>query len=153
MQDGSLQMLASRIFRDPCDSSGPSVPGLWDPHPRGLSYPSCDHNSGRRISLAPDGAALSDASLSPVASALSPGHGGKPGPPHGACGLDVMAVIGTLCLCDHRSVPDTHQALLARGLWMAEPSATGGGACRRAFGGRGATDPSPGKTGHRHSGH
>jgi hypothetical protein len=40
--------------------------------------------------------------------------------PHGEFGLDVIALIGTLRFCDHRSVPEIHQALLARGMRIAE---------------------------------
>jgi hypothetical protein len=40
--------------------------------------------------------------------------------PHGSIGLDVIALIGTLRKCSHRSVPEIHQALLARGMRIAE---------------------------------
>lgn len=40
--------------------------------------------------------------------------------PHGEFGLDVIAFIGTLRFRDHRSVPEIHQALLARGMRIAE---------------------------------
>jgi hypothetical protein len=40
--------------------------------------------------------------------------------PHGEFGLDVIALIGTLRFCDHRSVPEIHQILLARGMRIAE---------------------------------
>jgi hypothetical protein len=40
--------------------------------------------------------------------------------PHGEFGLDVIALVGTLRFCDHRSVPEIHQALLARGMRIAE---------------------------------
>jgi hypothetical protein len=36
--------------------------------------------------------------------------------PHGEFGLDGIALIGTLRFCDHRSVPEIHQALLAQGM-------------------------------------
>jgi hypothetical protein len=40
--------------------------------------------------------------------------------PHGEFGLDVIALIGTLRFCEHRSVPEIHQTLLARGMRIAE---------------------------------
>jgi hypothetical protein len=40
--------------------------------------------------------------------------------PHGEFGLDVIALVGALRFCEHRSVPEIHQALLARGMRIAE---------------------------------
>jgi hypothetical protein len=44
--------------------------------------------------------------------------------PKGEIGLDVMALVGTLYFAHHRSVPEIHQALLARGLTLAQRSVT-----------------------------
>ena len=44
--------------------------------------------------------------------------------PHGEFGLDVIALVGALRYAEHRSVPEIHQALLARGLSIAERSVT-----------------------------
>src|SRR5258708_22157185 len=121
MQDGSLPTLYSRLLRGALEPSHLAVPDLWDDCPRGLSYSSCDHEVERGISFAPDCAALPDAHLPPVSSALSPRNGGKLGAADvREFGLDVIALIGTLRFCDHRSVPEIHQALLARGMRIAE---------------------------------
>ncbi len=40
--------------------------------------------------------------------------------PHGEFGLDLIALIGMLRFREHRSVPEIHQLLLARGLLIAE---------------------------------
>ena len=40
--------------------------------------------------------------------------------PHGEFGLDVIATIGTWRFVEHRSVPEMHQRLLARGLSISE---------------------------------
>ena len=44
--------------------------------------------------------------------------------PKGEIGLDVMAFVGALRFAQHRSVPEIHQALLARGVAIAERSVT-----------------------------
>ena len=44
--------------------------------------------------------------------------------PHGECGLDLIALVGTLRYREHRSVPKMHQALLARGISIAQRSVT-----------------------------
>jgi MULE transposase domain len=44
--------------------------------------------------------------------------------PHGEFGLEVIALIGTWRFREHRSVPEMHQALLARGMSIAERSVT-----------------------------
>jgi len=44
--------------------------------------------------------------------------------PHGEFGLDVIALIGTLRYADHRSVPEIHRALQARGIQIAERTVT-----------------------------
>ena len=44
--------------------------------------------------------------------------------PHGEFGLDVIALIGALRYAEHRSVPEVHQALLARGVAIAERTVT-----------------------------
>ncbi len=44
--------------------------------------------------------------------------------PHGEFGLDVIALIGRLRFAEHRSVPEIHQHLLARGVPIAERSVT-----------------------------
>ena len=44
--------------------------------------------------------------------------------PHGAFGLDVIALVGALRYAEHRSVPEIHQALAARGVTIAERSVT-----------------------------
>jgi hypothetical protein len=44
--------------------------------------------------------------------------------PHGEFGLEVIALIGKWRFREHRSVPEMHQALLARGIHIAERSVT-----------------------------
>ena len=44
--------------------------------------------------------------------------------PHGEFGLDVIALVGRLRFAEHRSVPEIHQALVGRGLAIAERSVT-----------------------------
>ena len=44
--------------------------------------------------------------------------------PHGEFGLDVIALVGALRYGEHRSVPEIHRALLARGVVIAERSVT-----------------------------
>lgn len=44
--------------------------------------------------------------------------------PHGEFGLDVIALIGRSRFAEHRSVPEIHQALVGRGLAIAERSVT-----------------------------
>jgi len=44
--------------------------------------------------------------------------------PHGEFGLDVIALIGTLRYADHRSVPEIHRALQARGIPIAARTVT-----------------------------
>lgn len=44
--------------------------------------------------------------------------------PHGEFGLEVIALIGTWRFREHRSVPEMHQALLARGMSIAQRSVT-----------------------------
>src|SRR5215210_1682793 len=44
--------------------------------------------------------------------------------PHGEFGLDVIALVGALRYAEHRSVPEIHRALLARGVTIAERSVT-----------------------------
>lgn len=44
--------------------------------------------------------------------------------PHGEFGLDVIALVGALRYAEHRSVPEIHQLLLARGVQIAERSVT-----------------------------
>src|SRR3954470_2685838 len=44
--------------------------------------------------------------------------------PHGEFGLDVIALVGALRYGEHRSVPEIHRALVARGLAIAERSVT-----------------------------
>ncbi len=44
--------------------------------------------------------------------------------PHGEFGLDVIALVGALRYAEHRSVPEIHQQLLARGVAIAERSVT-----------------------------
>ena len=44
--------------------------------------------------------------------------------PHGEFGLDVIALVGALRYAEHRSVPEIHRALLARGVGIAERSVT-----------------------------
>jgi len=44
--------------------------------------------------------------------------------PHGEFGLDVIALVGTLRYGEHRSVPEIHRALVARGVAIAERSVT-----------------------------
>jgi hypothetical protein len=40
--------------------------------------------------------------------------------PHGECGLDVIALVGTLRYREHRSVPEIHQELAKRGVQVCE---------------------------------
>lgn len=44
--------------------------------------------------------------------------------PHGEFGLDVIALVGALRYGEHRSVPEIHRALRARGVVLAERSVT-----------------------------
>lgn len=44
--------------------------------------------------------------------------------PHGEFGLDVIALVGALRYAEHRSVPEIHRALTARGLAVAERTVT-----------------------------
>src|SRR5215210_1559394 len=44
--------------------------------------------------------------------------------PHGEFGLDVIALVGALRYAEHRSVPEIHQALVARGVTIAERTVT-----------------------------
>src|SRR5437879_6704738 len=44
--------------------------------------------------------------------------------PHGEFGLDIIALIGQWRFREHRSVPEMHQALQARGISIAERSVT-----------------------------
>ena len=44
--------------------------------------------------------------------------------PHGEFGLDVIALVGALRYAEHRSVPEIRQALVARGVAIAERSVT-----------------------------
>ena len=44
--------------------------------------------------------------------------------PHGEFGLDIIALVGALRYGEHRSVPEIHRALLARGVAIAERSVT-----------------------------
>lgn len=44
--------------------------------------------------------------------------------PHGEFGLDVIAFVGNLRFAQHRSVPEIHAALLARGVRIAQRSVT-----------------------------
>lgn len=44
--------------------------------------------------------------------------------PHGEFGLEVIALIGTWRFREHRSVPEMHQALLARGISIAQRNVT-----------------------------
>jgi hypothetical protein len=44
--------------------------------------------------------------------------------PQGEFGLDVIALVGALRYAEHRSVPEIHQALVARGVAIAERSVT-----------------------------
>jgi Transposase, Mutator family len=44
--------------------------------------------------------------------------------PHGEFGLDVIALVGALRFVEHRSVPEIHTALTARGVSIAERSVT-----------------------------
>jgi hypothetical protein len=44
--------------------------------------------------------------------------------PHGEFGLDVIALVGALRFGEHRSVPEIHQHLVARGLQIAERTVT-----------------------------
>lgn len=44
--------------------------------------------------------------------------------PHGEFGLDVIALVGQLRSAEHRSIPEIHQALLAREVSIAERSVT-----------------------------
>ena len=44
--------------------------------------------------------------------------------PHGEFGLDVIALVGALRYAEHRSVPEIHQVLVARGVAIAERTVT-----------------------------
>ncbi len=53
-----------------------------------------------------------------------PEEEGRWGLPHGEFGLDIIALIGQWRFREHRSVPEMHQALLARGVTIALRSVT-----------------------------
>lgn len=55
---------------------------------------------------------------------LSPQEEGCWALPHGEFGLSVIALIGQWRFREHRSVPEMHQALVARGISIAERSVT-----------------------------
>lgn len=44
--------------------------------------------------------------------------------PHGEFGLDIIALVGSLRYCSHRSIPEIHQALCDRGIQIAERTVT-----------------------------
>ena len=56
--------------------------------------------------------------------AYRPEEEGRWALPHGEFGLDVIALVGALRFAEHRSVPEIHRALLARGVQIAERSVT-----------------------------
>lgn len=56
--------------------------------------------------------------------AYRPEEEGRWALPHGEFGLDVIALIGRWRFREHRSVPEMHQALLARGVSITERSVT-----------------------------
>lgn len=53
-----------------------------------------------------------------------PEEEGRSSLPHGEFGLDVIAAIGAWRLAEHRSVPEMHQHLQARGLSISERAVT-----------------------------
>lgn len=55
---------------------------------------------------------------------LRPEEEGRWALPHGEFGLEIIALIGTLRFREHRSVPEMHQALQARGISIALRSVT-----------------------------
>lgn len=55
---------------------------------------------------------------------LRPEEEGRWALPHGEFGLDIIALIGMLRFREHRSVPEMHQALQARGITIALRSVT-----------------------------
>lgn len=56
--------------------------------------------------------------------AYRPEEEGRWALPHGEFGLEVIALIGQWRYAEHRSVPEMHQALLARGISIAERTVT-----------------------------
>jgi hypothetical protein len=56
--------------------------------------------------------------------AYRPEEEGRWALPHGEFGLDVIALVGRWRFREHRSVPEMHQALLARGVSITERSVT-----------------------------
>jgi hypothetical protein len=56
--------------------------------------------------------------------AYRPEEEGRWALPHGEFGLEVIALIGRWRFREHRSVPEMHQALLARGVSITERSVT-----------------------------
>ena len=56
--------------------------------------------------------------------AYRPEEEGRWALPHGEFGLDVIALAGRLRFAEHRSVPEIHRALVARGVAIAERSVT-----------------------------
>jgi hypothetical protein len=53
-----------------------------------------------------------------------PEEEGKWALPHGEFGLDVIALVGSLRYTAHRSIPEIHQVLRDRGVWIAERTVT-----------------------------
>jgi hypothetical protein len=56
--------------------------------------------------------------------AYRPEEEGRWALPHGEFGLEVIALIGRWRFREHRSVPEMHRALLARGVSITERSVT-----------------------------
>lgn len=52
--------------------------------------------------------------------AYRPEEEGRWALPHGECGLDVIALVGTLRYREHRSIPEIHQALKERQVYVCE---------------------------------
>ncbi len=56
--------------------------------------------------------------------AYRPEEEGRWALPHGECGLEVIALIGSFRFREHRSVPEMHRMLLLRGVSITERSVT-----------------------------
>ena len=120
MQDGSLTTLYPRLLRGALESSHPSVPD------RGATAHMAYHTHRAITKL--DGGYRLHLTVRRCQTSTCPRYHQPYRPemegswalPHGEFGLDVIALVGTLRKCSHRSVPEIHQALLVRGMQIAE---------------------------------
>src|SRR5437588_8909885 len=88
----------------------------------GLSRPSHGHHALWFVETDPGSPSMDRATLSALSSALSTRR--RRALPHGEFGLEVIALIGRWRFREHRSVPEMHRLLLARGMSITERSVT-----------------------------